>query len=266
MRLTPNGDVRAEVRLDNSSIANPFGVETRLECASKCAQKGNCMSYNFCGARLCTLNNVSAFHSWFEDNVVNDSTCVFASMKRDEKPACFEKGKHIDIQDDVTETKCGINRKRMDGKSTDTWSDINDVTVRVCDKSDSAHGGRACPSNTVSLIDRTKVALEEAQVNCSNFGAKVYDDPMDLEAAKLIGLYVGYGVHFWVNVRRCEGTFWCKNGGQGPGKLQIQSWQWQYEEPLAWQTYISYLHPGRGVFQLRGRVATNRFGYGCVKP
>ncbi len=225
LRSTPNADIRIGIRAEEAfAIAGLIETHSRLHCGSACALNLNCMSYSFCGNRFCTLNNVSAHHWFFGDVTVNDSNCLLASMKREDKPACAEKGEQVDIIHDVI-TKCAINRKRIDAQWTG-WSEVDGVSRRNCDESQRAHGGRACESSGVEMMDRKKVLLEEAQANCEREGARLFDDVSDRDTAAVIGEYIGQQQYFWINVRRVQDGEWYRNGGQGP----------QIHEGIQWVT------------------------------
>ncbi len=211
-----------------------------------CVGEPQCLSYNLCGGRLCTLNNISAFHSHFEANVVlNDTTCVYVGMNKNEHPNCTEKRqpvddkkqshRKVDIQDDSGSSKCKINLKRIDGKDPEWRVDAEGWRTKQCQNSPS-HGGVACPVRGMSLMTTEYYTVTEAMAICAQHGAQLFDDIGNKTAMHPIADYVGPMIFFWTGVHK-QNTNWVKNNGQlAPGMM------WAGHEPsnyLGAENYIS---------------------------
>ena len=207
-RVSPFSDVRLESRLDNKAIASSTLVSSRLECGERCGKEPNCLSFNFCGDRVCTLNSIGAFHPDFAANVVHSVNCVYVGMTQDEHPECEDRGVPVDIQDDETDSKCAINLKRLDGweKTTD-----GDVELWECIRQ-ASHGGVDCAD--LVLIEKYRMDFTDAREVCSRHQAEMFDDVHNETKLQLIFKAFSFDESFWCALFKVSNDGWVNNDDQ----------------------------------------------------
>ena len=81
-----------------------YEVQKRITCSTFCSLNPQCRSYNFCGDRICQINQQDEFiyeYSTVTSYIVNDNCCEFVQLHKQQFPECnspsIEEKSHSDF-------------------------------------------------------------------------------------------------------------------------------------------------------------------------
>ena len=83
----------------NGMVLETHRLVSATDCALFCTRTPDCLSFSFCHPETCRLHSQDVFSDDF-NNLIDDDSCSYRGMKREEFPKCREDGETKDILDD----------------------------------------------------------------------------------------------------------------------------------------------------------------------
>ena len=214
-------DVRPGKKVRNDAVIKTI-IFLKL-CHLACARHARCRSYTICGGpHVCQLKREDVFSTDLGEGIlVDDATCKYFGLSRNEVPTCVDAGTFVDIKNDNRRGVCGINGKRVDHQWS-TWEEIvelNSSTKFKTRKSRKevlipAHGGKTgsevseIPLQWVKWVRQNK-NWEDARANCNQMGEDLFyklngtSPQLDWLASKVDGATAWLG-GYKVDHAQCE--------------------------------------------------------------
>ncbi len=197
-------------------------------CVALCVLSLTCKSVNFCGGRVCELNEFG----YGDDYAEPWPDCMFRGMRVNTMPVCSEINHNDtlkDIQDDKNPGLCKINGKRIDAQLTkfmmiglpDYFGDNSTMYRQHC--LPASHGGVvACStylnsneSALLSVHSRSVLKASDAAALCNSKNYYLWDgiDWLLSEIELLAERFDGFQILLAVSDKNSEGI-WLKSNGQ----------------------------------------------------
>ena len=125
-------DVRPGKKVRNDAVIKTIIFLKLYHLA--CARHATCPSYTICGGRhVCQLNREDVCSTDLGEGIlVDDATCKYFGLSRNEVPTCVDAGTFVDIKNDNRTGVCGINGKRVDHQwSGDFFYKLSDTLSQL---------------------------------------------------------------------------------------------------------------------------------------